>query len=77
MIRGSRRRDTSFFFQAGLITLGLTAFFFLSTTSAFAQKRVIQKWVDRVDGPAGSLGATVPVSAADSQGNVYVAGNPN
>jgi hypothetical protein len=77
MIRGSRRRDTSFFFQAGLITLGLTAFFFLSTPSAFAQKRVIQKWVDRVDGPAGSLGATVPVSAADSQGNVYVAGNPN
>jgi hypothetical protein len=58
--------------------MALTAFFFLSTTSAFAQKRVIQKWVNRVDvAQTGGLGATVPVIAADTQKNVYIAGNPN
>ena len=73
-----RRTDASYVAKAGLVTLALTAFFFLSATSAFAQKRVIQKWVDRVDlAQAGFLGATIPVTAADTQGNVYIAGNPN
>ncbi|MCU1343449.1 MAG: fibronectin, type [Candidatus Acidoferrum typicum] len=78
MIKGGRRRDTSYLFHAGLTTLALTAFLVLSATSAFAQKRVIQKWVNRVDvAQAGGRGATVPLITADTQKNVYVAGNPN
>src|SRR5712671_679029 len=77
MIGNTRRTHVSYLLQALLITMALTGFFFLSTKPAFAQKRVIRKWVDRLDGPAGSLGATVPVTAADSQGDVYIAGNPN
>jgi hypothetical protein len=43
--------------------------------AALAQRRVIQKWVNRVEAPAGATGPTVPVIAADSEGNVIVAGN--
>src|SRR6266436_4127080 len=78
MIGNTRRTHVSYLLQAPLITMALTAFFFLSTTSALAQKRVIQKWVSRVDvAQAGGGGATVPVIAADTQKNVYIAGNPN
>jgi len=77
MIGIIRRTDVSYAVNAGLITLALTTFFVLSATPAFAQKRVIRKWVDRVDSAPTNGSGVAPVTATDSQGDVYVAGNPN
>jgi hypothetical protein len=59
----------AFYFSAIGLLLGVP------WSSAFAQKRVIQKWVNRVEGPTGGTGPTIPVIAADSEGNAIVAGN--
>lgn len=60
-----------------LVSLGASTillFALSAAPAAFAQSRVIQKWVDRVDQPVAFF-AFPPVITSDSNGNVYVAGN--
>jgi Transmembrane protein 131-like N-terminal len=71
MTRVPRRGNAFYVFSIAIMIGSIVSFGYVS--AAAGQSRVIQKWVERIDLPAGSSFAYT--ITADAEGNVYIGGS--